>query len=113
GRVAVGRGSPEEWPTGVVPGLQLENLRTCFMQRRAFLSAALCLAMAGAVAPAQAQSGVTTIIVGLAPGGSMDSSARLLAERLQRALGGTYVVENRLGAGSRLAVGYTKRAEPD
>lgn len=84
------------------------------MKRRAFCSAAaLSVAIMLGSVQAHAQSSVNTIIVGLSPGGSMDGSARLMADRLQKMTGETFVVENRTGAGGRVAAGYTHRAKPD
>jgi|SRR5690625_2280322 len=48
------------------------------------------------------------IIVGYAPGGASDRAARFVAEQLQNELGTTVIVENKTGAGGRLAVQHTK-----
>jgi tripartite-type tricarboxylate transporter receptor subunit TctC len=84
------------------------------MDRRYVLRtlAALPLAGAGAGALAQAAQPVR-ILVGFAPGGSVDALARLAGEALQAALGRTVVVENRTGAAGRLAVEQVKAAAPD
>ncbi len=63
-------------------------------------------------APAMAQQ-THTIVVGFAAGGSVDSSARILAEQLQDITGDPYIVENRTGAAGRLAVQHTQRSDPD
>ncbi|MCJ0763458.1 Bug family tripartite tricarboxylate transporter substrate binding protein [Variovorax terrae] len=52
-------------------------------------------------------------IVGWPPGGSADSTARLLAERLTRRIGQPIVVENRPGASGRLGVQLVINSEPD
>jgi tripartite-type tricarboxylate transporter receptor subunit TctC len=52
---------------------------------------------------AQAQSSLIRIVVGYPPGGTSDRAARLVADRLGQKLGRTVVVENRVGAGGRLA----------
>ena len=84
------------------------------MQRRSFTQLMLATAVAGlATSPVLAQSGPNTLVVGFAAGGSVDSSARLLAEQLQQATGEPWIVENRTGAAGRLAVGHTQRAKPD
>ena len=58
--------------------------------------------------------GVARIIVGFAAGGSADTLARLLAERLRASgYGQTVLVENRVGAAGRLAVEALKGARPD
>ena len=57
--------------------------------------------------------GPLTIVVPYAPGGSSDRAGRLIGERLQTKHGLTVVVENRTGAGGRLAAQQLKRAPAD
>lgn len=52
---------------------------------------------------ALAQGAPIRIVVGYPPGGSTDRAARLVGERLQQLLKRTVLVENRAGAGGRLA----------
>lgn len=54
--------------------------------------------------------GPLTLVVPYAPGGSSDRAGRLVGERLQARHGVTVVVENRTGAGGRLAAQQLKRA---
>jgi tripartite-type tricarboxylate transporter receptor subunit TctC len=54
-----------------------------------------------------------TIIVPFAPGGSTDVLARYDAEVLQRELKQTFVVENKVGAGGTIGIGYVAKAAPD
>lgn len=53
------------------------------------------------------------IVVGFTPGGPTDQLAREIGHRLQHAWGQPVVVENKPGAGSRIAFEYVARAEPD
>lgn len=53
------------------------------------------------------------MIVGFAPGGSADISARFFAEAMTRELKETIVVENKGGAGGNIAAAEVARAEPD
>ncbi|MBI2727185.1 MAG: tripartite tricarboxylate transporter substrate binding protein [Polaromonas sp.] len=62
---------------------------------------------------AQAQTKVLKIVVPYPPGGSPDSTARVIGEKIQQ--GGKYsvVVDNRPGAGGTVAVDTVKNAPPD
>ncbi len=53
------------------------------------------------------------ILVGFAPGATTDTVARIAAQKLQEALGQSFVVENRPGAGGNIATQQVKRAAPD
>jgi len=75
---------------------------------RKWMTGALVATALGAVAPlACAQQapldGPLTIVVGYPPGGSSDRIARLVADRLKDRLGVSVVVENKTGAGGRIA----------
>ena len=53
------------------------------------------------------------LIVGYTPGGATDIVARLLATKLQEALGQTVIVENKPGAGSNIASELVAKSAPD
>jgi tripartite-type tricarboxylate transporter receptor subunit TctC len=53
------------------------------------------------------------IVVGFAPGAFTDNIARVVAQRLNESSGGTFVVENKPGAGGNIASNMVKRANPD
>src|SRR5262249_53528745 len=53
------------------------------------------------------------IIVGFGPGGGNDIIARLIGQKLTERLGQAVVVENKPGAGARIATEYVARATPD
>lgn len=72
---------------------------------------ALGLALAGAAAAQTAAP--ARILVGFPAGGSFDALARLLAEKMKDDLKRPVLVENRPGAGGRLAVDALKAAAPD
>ncbi|AOY95704.1 ABC transporter substrate-binding protein [Cupriavidus sp. USMAA2-4] len=77
---------------------------------------ALALLLAGGVPPARAQdypSRAVRLLSPYGPGGSNDTSARLLAEALSRRYGQQFVVENKPGAGTRLANEQVAHAKPD
>ena len=80
--------------------------------RRLLPAAMLMLA---AMVPAQAQdypSKPVRIIVPFAPGGSADVFGRFLAQRLQDALGQTFVIDNRPGAGSVIGTDAVAKSAP-
>ncbi|NVO15034.1 MAG: tripartite tricarboxylate transporter substrate binding protein [Rhodoplanes sp.] len=80
-----------------------------------WLAAASLLAAAPPPA-AQAQSVSTSpmkLIVGASPGGSTDMLARGIADELGRAMGRPVVVENKAGAGGKLAALEVARSTPD
>lgn len=54
-----------------------------------------------------------TLLHGFAPGGGTDTTSRVLAEGLSKALGQTVVVETKPGAGTTLAGAQLARAAPD
>lgn len=86
-------------------------------QRRSRLLAAVCgAAMSMAVArPACAAYPDQPIhmITAFGPGSASDIVTRLLAERLQGALGQTVIVENKPGASGQVAADFVARAQPD
>jgi tripartite-type tricarboxylate transporter receptor subunit TctC len=53
------------------------------------------------------------LIVPFSAGGSADSTARVLASRIGKALGQSIVVENRGGAGAIIGAEFVKKSEPD
>jgi tripartite-type tricarboxylate transporter receptor subunit TctC len=82
------------------------------------LSALAVLAWPGATAWAQASAPAwparpIRLIVPLPPGGSYDYLARIVAERLQPALGQPMIVENRVGADGRIGAEYVARQPGD
>jgi tripartite-type tricarboxylate transporter receptor subunit TctC len=71
------------------------------------------LLAASAVLPAQAQERPAKILLGFPAGGSFDTIARLLADKLKGELNRPIIVENKPGAGGRLAVDSFKNAPAD
>ena len=76
------------------------------------LSAVVALALLPAPALAQVDKPVK-LVVGFAPGGSADIAARLLADRLKDELKQPVTVENKPGAGGRIAAEMLKNAPAD
>jgi tripartite-type tricarboxylate transporter receptor subunit TctC len=88
-------------------------------RRGAFAAlAAAVVPLGGRRAAAQGQGApavnrAARTVIGFAPGGSSDVVARLLAERLRGGYAPQVVVDNRPGAGGRLAVEAVKGSPPD
>ncbi|MBO1081127.1 Bug family tripartite tricarboxylate transporter substrate binding protein [Roseomonas haemaphysalidis] len=85
------------------------------IRRRALLGATATFPFAPAVARAQGTfpSRTMRIVVPYAPGGSVDLTGRLIAEKLQGVLGQSVVVDNRGGAGGNLGASEAARSEKD
>jgi tripartite-type tricarboxylate transporter receptor subunit TctC len=82
--------------------------------RRAVLAALMVLAaFSGSARADNYPSHQLTIIVPFSAGGPSDAMARVLAERMQRSLGQTILIENVTGAGGSLGVGRVVRAPAD
>ncbi len=87
------------------------------MTRRPLFRTVLAACLLAAGVSAQAQDWPTrktiTLVVPFAPGGSTDSTARLLAEKLGKELGQQVIVENRSGAGSNFGSASVAKSAPD
>lgn len=84
--------------------------------RRAALGLALATLFGATVLPALAQewpARPVRVVVPFAPGGSADVFGRQIAQRLQEALGQTFVVDNRPGAGSVIGTDAVAKSAPD
>jgi tripartite-type tricarboxylate transporter receptor subunit TctC len=84
---------------------------------RALPQVLAAMAAIAAVTTAQAQADYPAkpvrVVVGLAPGGGTDIQARLFAQKLGEALGRSFVVDNRTGAGGTLAYAHVAKAPAD
>jgi tripartite-type tricarboxylate transporter receptor subunit TctC len=82
--------------------------------RRQLLGTTAAGAAFALAAPAVAQSGTPIrLVVPYGPGGSTDTAARVLAERMSADLGRTIVVENRPGGGTMVGMQNVASSKPD
>lgn len=87
----------------------MKNIRHLF----SLVACALALPMAGqAQTPAWPERPVT-IVVPFPAGGSTDTVARVLAQKLQDQMGQGFIVDNKPGATGTIGAGQVKRAAPD
>jgi tripartite-type tricarboxylate transporter receptor subunit TctC len=86
------------------------------LSRPPIIVAVSLLALSGCSAPSESNeeypSETVKIIVPFAPGGSLDSNSRILAECLKES-GGNWIIENREGGGGTIGVNALVSAEPD
>ncbi len=81
------------------------------MQRRPFIASAAA-ALAAAALPVRAQAHTIRLVVPYAPGGPIDVTARLLAERVKDTLG-TVIIDNKPGGGGNIGADLVAKAAPD
>jgi tripartite-type tricarboxylate transporter receptor subunit TctC len=77
--------------------------------RRTFIG----LCVASLCAAAAAQGGTVKLVVGFPAGGAGDIIARLVGEKIAVSLGTTVIVENKPGAGGRIAADLLRNAPAD
>src|SRR3546814_678835 len=79
--------------------------------KKAFV--AISLALTSSVVSAAYPDKPITLVVGFSPGGTADSTARILAESMGPLLGQTIIVDNKAGANGNIATSFVARAAPD
>ncbi len=86
------------------------------MTKNSLLRASLFAVLLGIAAFAAAQpypSRPVRIVIPLGTGGTTDIPGRIVAQRLSEALGQTFFVENRAGAGGTIGADYVAKSKPD
>ena len=85
--------------------------------RRRFVTTLAAAAGGLWVGPLQAQAKFPSkpirIVVAFPPGGLTDAYARMYAEQLTQALGGSALVENKPGAGAIMGIDAVAKSPPD
>jgi tripartite-type tricarboxylate transporter receptor subunit TctC len=90
----------------------MKNIRA-FMQTACIALATLHGANLYAQAPSNYPNKPVKIVIGYAPGGAVDVVARTLGQSLSAQLGQSFIIENKPGAGTNIAVKSVIAAEPD
>ena len=85
----------------------------CHSSSGAALAVAAFLVLAAPASYAQYPTKTIRLIAPFAPGGSTDTVARILAQRLTESLGQSVIVDNRSGAGGTLGADIVAKANPD
>ena len=85
------------------------------LDRRQFIqgSVAGLVLGAGALPVAAQQLETTRVVVGFAPGGTIDLAGRRVADKLQPGFAKVAIVENKTGAGGQIAAQTVRAAAPD
>jgi tripartite-type tricarboxylate transporter receptor subunit TctC len=83
------------------------------ISRRLFIAAAGAAALPGLANAQTFPSRPIRFVVPFPPGGSLDVSARAVADKMTTLLGQTVVVENRPGAGGNVGVDLVAKSAPD
>ena len=81
--------------------------------RRILIGSLLALAAAATSAQGAYPNRPVKLIVPFGPGGFTDVVARILGQKLGAALGGSFVIENKPGAGSTIGADLVAKAAPD
>src|SRR4051812_7047883 len=94
-----------------------QNMTKVKFARRTFLQMAAGFAALPAVSRVAKAEGYPTrpvrIVVGYAPGGGVDITARLIGQWLSERLGQSFIIENKPGAASNIATEYVIRSPAD
>src|SRR5258705_1109053 len=105
-------GLPGSWACQGSEGRTGEETMTTSKHNRWILPAAAMLVSGIAVAQGF-PSRTIRLVSGVTPGSASDTTARIVAEKLQASLGQAVIVENKLGAGGLIGAAYVAKGEPD
>src|SRR5712691_7168494 len=113
--IAIEAGRPTGLPgSSGCPGFDGRTEERMTMSRRdrwALLAAAMLVS--GIAAAQSFPSRTIRLVSGVTPGSASDTTARIIAEKLQASLGQAVIVENKLGVGGLIGAAYVANAEPD
>lgn len=90
--------------------LKLTNPCSPMSPRRRLLAT---LALMACAAAAQAQTGVSRVIVPFSAGGAREMPVRLIQPELNKETGRSWIIENKPGAGGAIGTAYVAQSPPD
>src|SRR6266498_3363781 len=112
--IAIEAGRPTGLPgSSGCPGLDGRTQERMTMSRRnrwTWLAAAMLVP--GIAAAQTFPSKTIHLVSGVTPGSASDTTARIVAEKLQASLGQPVIVENKLGVGGLIGAAYAAKAKP-
>ena len=83
------------------------------IMRRSFVAAAVLFALTIGAGAQNYPERVVKFVNPFPPGGSVDITARILAQKLSENLGHQFIVENRAGAGGNTGSDSVAKSDPD
>ncbi|HKB63462.1 MAG TPA: tripartite tricarboxylate transporter substrate-binding protein, partial [Burkholderiales bacterium] len=83
------------------------------LKRDRWILLAAAMLVSGIAAAQSFPSRTIRLVSGVTPGSASDTTARIVAEKLQASLGQAVIVENKLGVGGLIGAAYVAHAEPD
>lgn len=96
------------------------NTRTTFFRRRHMLQLCFAVVLSAAIALQLSQAQITNypnkpvrVVIPQPPGGGFDFVGRVLADRMGKAMGQTFVAENRPGSGTLVGTDFVAKSPPD
>src|SRR2546422_1106950 len=104
-------GLPGSWGCPGSDGRTEERMTMSKRNRWTLLAAAMLVS--GIAAAQTFPSKTIHLVSGVTPGSASDTTARIVAEKLQASLGQAVIVENKLGVGGLIGAAYVAKADPD
>src|SRR5438309_2282761 len=87
--------------------------RMAMSKRNRWTLLAATMLVSGIAAAQTFPSKTIHLVSGVTPGSASDTTARIVAEKLQASLGQAVIVENKLGVGGLIGAAYVAKADPD
>src|SRR5438309_12017298 len=110
--IAIGAGRPTGSPgSSGCPGSEGRTEEKTMLKRVCWTALAAASLASGIAAAQTFPSRTIHLVSGVTPGSASDTTARIVAEKLQASLGQAVIVENKLGVGGLIGAAYVARSE--